>query len=133
MKQAINVEVPDWAIADTAVIHGDPTLDNVLMTKQGFVRITDPIPPRWLKKPSIVAVDHGKMLQSLLGWEVVLRGVPLIRYSWPNFMLNDYWEVRRAIFWAMVAVKRIAYRDISDRVTQWSTIIGKKLEVLCES
>jgi hypothetical protein len=122
--------IPIWAIAPICVIHGDPTLDNVLMTKDGFIRITDPIPPQWLKKPSIKAVDHGKILQSFLGWEVVLRGVDLIEYEWPLFM-HDYCTARKAIFWAMIALQRIAKRDIFDSATQWATRVGKELEELC--
>lgn len=117
---------------DRGIIHGDPTLDNVLMTKQGFIRITDPIPPHWLRKPNIQPVDHGKMLQSLLGWEVVLRGAPYIQYSWPKFMTTDYETASRAIFWVMISIQRIIGRDLNDRVTQWATIIGKELEALCE-
>ena len=117
---------------DRGIIHGDPTLDNVLMTKQGFMRITDPIPPQWLRKPSIQAVDHGKILQSLLGWETVLRGAPYIWYKMPKFMCSLA-TAKEAVFWAMVAIQRIAGRDINDRVTQWATIIGKELEELCKS
>jgi hypothetical protein len=126
IKTKINVEVPDWALDVPEVIHGDPTLDNVLMTEQGFLRITDPIPPRWLNKPSIRAVDHGKIMQSFLGWETVLRGATHIEYDWPQFMLCE--EARSAVFWAMIALKRIAFRDITDSATQWSTMVAKELE-----
>jgi len=114
----------------TCVIHGDPTLDNVLMTKDGMMRITDPIPPAFLRKPSIKSVDHGKILQSFLGWEVVLRGAPQIQYQWPSYM-QDYDTAKRAIFWAMVALKRIAKRDIFDSATQWANRVAVGLEELC--
>ena len=127
LKSKINIEVPEWAMEEISVIHGDPTLDNVLMTADGFLRITDPIPPQWLGKPSIKGVDHGKLLQSFLGWEVVLRGMEPIRYEWPLFMQHGS-LARRAIFWAMVAVKRIAYRDMSDSITQWANKVAKELE-----
>lgn len=126
----VDNSLPDWVLGRKCVIHGDPTLDNVLMTKQGFIRITDPIHPKMLRKPSIQAVDHGKILQSLLGWEVVLRGAPYIQYKWPEFM-KDYDSAECAVFWAMVAVKRVAHRDMNDRITQWATIVGKGLEELC--
>jgi len=123
--------LPLWVKEPKCVIHGDPTLDNVLMTKDGMMRITDPIPPAFLRKPSIKGVDHGKILQSFLGWEVVLRGAPQIQYQWPNYM-QDYDTAKRAIFWAMVALKRIAKRDIFDSATQWATRVGKGLEELCK-
>lgn len=113
-----------------SLIHGDPTLDNVMITKDGFMRLIDPIPKLWLRKPSIVAVDHG-MLQSFLGWEVVLRGHEKISYEWPNFM-QDYDTARRAVFWAMVALQRIAKRDIFDSATQWATRVSKELENACD-
>ena len=113
------------------VIHGDPTLDNVLMTKDGFMRLTDPIPAKWLRKPSIKAVDHGKILQSLLGWEVVLRGADLIQYEFPWFMSTDASSARDAIFWAKVALERIAKRDIFDAATQWANRVAVGLEELC--
>jgi hypothetical protein len=122
--------IPKWAMGPFCTIHGDPTLDNVLMTMEGFLRITDPIPPYWLRKPSIEAVDYGKMLQSLLGWEVVLRGAQLIEYSWPEFM-QDYDEARRAVFWAFVAIQRVVNRDMNDRITQWARPLAKELEELC--
>jgi len=130
IRNKIGVEVPDWALEQPCVIHGDPTCDNVLMTKQGFIRITDPIPPLWLNKPSILAVDHGKLLQSFLGWETVLRGMPPIEFTWPEFMTR-YDSAMRGVFWAMVAIKRIAYRDISTNITKWANRLGKELEEIC--
>jgi hypothetical protein len=109
LKESINIDIPDWAFGTFCVIHGDPTLDNCLMTEDGDIRITDPIPVQWLKRPSIRAIDHGKILQSILGWEVVLRGYPMIRYEWPDFM-RDYETACRAVFWCLVALKRIHLR-----------------------
>jgi hypothetical protein len=127
LKEKINVEVPDWALEEITLIHGDPTLDNVLMDVSGRLYITDPIPTQWLGKPSIKAVDHSKMLQSFLGWEVVLRGLPLIEYAWPKFM-QDIVTAHRAVFWAMVSIKRIAYRDYSDGITEWANLVARELE-----
>ena len=127
----ISVDVPDWALEPISVIHGDPTCDNVLATKDGHLRFIDPIPPLWLNKPSIRAVDCGKMLQSFLGWEVVLRGVEPVQFAWPEFM-RDFDSAKRAVFWAMVAIKRLIYRDISDAVTLWAVQVDKELVRICE-
>jgi hypothetical protein len=124
---SINVEVPDWALDTPCLIHGDPTLDNTLETKAGFIRITDPIPPHRLIRPSIRAIDHGKMLQSLLGWEVVLRGISQAEYRWPGFMEN-YDTARRAVFWCIVALKRIALRNNTSNAGQWAEQMAKELE-----
>jgi hypothetical protein len=127
LEKSIGVTVPDWALDTPCLIHGDPTLDNTLLDKWAFTRITDPIPPHRLIRPSIRAIDHGKMLQSLLGWEVVLRGIPFIQYEWPRF-IQDYDSARRAIFWAMVALKRIALRNNTSNAGKWAEQMAKELE-----
>jgi hypothetical protein len=127
LEISIGVKIPEWALDFPCLIHGDPTLDNCLETQDGFIRITDPIPPHRLVRPSIRAIDHGKMLQSLLGWEVVLRGMPRIEYAWPEFMLQ-YETARRATFWCMVALKRIALRNNICNAGEWAENIGRELE-----
>jgi hypothetical protein len=126
-KSQIGIEVPDWALDIPCLIHGDPTIDNTLKTNGNGIRLTDPIPPHRLNKPSIKAVDHGKILQSMLGWEVVLRGIPRIDYAWPKFM-GEYNSARRALFWAMVSVKRIGYHNWDAKATEWSKRVGGELE-----
>jgi hypothetical protein len=80
-----------------------------------------------LNKPSIEAVDHGKILQSMLGWETVLRGTPRLEYAFPMFM-DNYKTARRALFWAMVAVKRIGFHDYAENATEWSKRVSGELE-----
>lgn len=127
-RDELKEEVPDWALDKLCPIHGDPTLDNCLETELGELRITDPIPPQWLKRPSIRAVDHGKILQSILGWEVVLRGCPLVQFKWPKFMLEED-SARRAVFWCMIALKRIALRSKDgDKPGHWARHIAEELE-----
>jgi hypothetical protein len=127
LGRSIGVVVPDWAVGRPCLIHGDPTLDNTLMTKNMSIRITDPIPPNRLIRPSIQAIDHGKMLQSLLGWEFVLRGIPRIEYDWPNFMWN-YESARRAVFWVMVSLKRIALRNNTSQAGKWAERVAGEIQ-----
>lgn len=127
LSTTIDVKIPDWAMDLPSLIHGDPTLDNTLLTKGHNIRITDPIPPHRLIRPSIRAIDHGKMLQSLLGWEVVLRGIPRIEYNFPEFMWN-YTTAKRAVFWAMVSLKRIALRNNACQAGQWAERLAEELE-----
>jgi hypothetical protein len=127
LQQTIGVTVPNWALDKVCLIHGDPTIDNTLVDRKNHMKIADPIPPHRLLRPSIRAVDHGKMLQSLLGWEVVLRGMNYTFYSWPKFM-QDFDVAKRAVFWAMVALKRIALRDNKSNAGLWAEHIGKELE-----
>jgi hypothetical protein len=133
LEKSINVKVPDWALDTPCLIHGDPTLDNTFRKIQEdkpiskSLRISDPIPPHRLVRPSIRAIDHGKMLQSFLGWEVVLRDAESISYRWPNYMLK-YDTARRATFWAMVALKRIALRNSTPNAGKWAAQMAMELE-----
>ncbi len=58
----------------TCAIHGDATLDNLLMPlgTRDFTRlmVTDPLAPDY-RIPNDKAVDLGKMLQSAYGWEII--------------------------------------------------------------
>lgn len=126
LAESIGLIVPEWALDTPCVIHGDPTLDNTLITKENHIRIADPIPPHWLVRPSIRAVDHGKILQSFLGWERVLRGIPKVDFILPNFM-EEYETARRAIFWCIVALKRIALRNNTSHAGQWAATIAEEL------
>jgi hypothetical protein len=128
LQKTVGVRVPDWALDTPCLIHGDPTLDNTLVTKDGFIRIADPIPPHRLVRPSIRAIDHSKILQSLVGWEVVLRGNPYIEYAWPKFM-EDYDTARRAVFWSTVALKRIALRNRKCNAGRWAIQMSEELEL----
>jgi hypothetical protein len=131
LEKTVGVRVPEWALDEPCLIHGDPTLDNTLVTKTSGIRIADPIPPHRLVRPSIRAVDHGKMLQSFVGWEEVLRGAPHIEYAWPRFM-EDYETAQRAVFWSMVALKRIALRNRKCNAGMWAVQISQEFE-LCIS
>lgn len=59
----------------TCLIHGDPTVAN-LMRRGSKPVLIDPIRPVG-KIPSIKAVDQGKMLQSVLGWEELVLGLEI--------------------------------------------------------
>lgn len=58
-------------------IHGDPTVANLMLRRNGQTTeaqpiLVDPLPPKG-KVPSRIEVDVGKMLQSALGWEHAVR------------------------------------------------------------
>jgi hypothetical protein len=134
LLSTIGVTVPDWALHDDiCLIHGDATLDNTLTNRKGYIRIADPIPPHRLMRPSIRAIDHAKMLQSMLGWEVILRGVDYKPYLWPKFA-QDYEVLKRAVFWCMVGLKRIALRDTTNTSAgKWAIRIAGELESCVQS
>jgi hypothetical protein len=66
----------NWRGLGVGLSHGDPTLDNVMLRGSQVVLI-DPIPAT-PAVPDLWAVDTGKLLQSVLGYE-------LLRYSDPTY------------------------------------------------
>jgi hypothetical protein len=127
LHNSLGLVVPEWALDEPCLIHGDPTIDNTLCTVTGKIRIADPIPPHRLIRPSIKAIDHAKLLQSLLGWEIVLRGNPDVQFNWPEFMLS-YETARRAVFWGIVALKRIVIRNKDSNAGAWAEEVSRELE-----
>lgn len=88
--------------------HGDPTLDNV-MVRMGHFVISDPIPAT-PAVPDLWAVDLGKILQSLVGFEMVRYGVtphnPVsVR---PQHLLETLVKPDRirAVYWCVVHLMR---------------------------
>ena len=61
----------DLASCRPCLVHGDPTYENV-MKRPGSILLADPLPPQPYM-PELAAVDVGKVLQSLLGYELVER------------------------------------------------------------
>lgn len=69
----------DWAVLPTALVHGDPTFDNVMFREStGDMVLVDPLPSLITGPaiPDLRCVDLGKMLQSAVGWEAVRYGDP---------------------------------------------------------
>jgi len=131
LRKTINIEVPEWALDGyQCLVHGDATIDNLLLTNDGRYLITDPISPRYLNRPYIAAVDWGRILQSILGWERVLRGIPLVQYRWPQFMEYDE-SAWKSVFWCMVVLKRIG-RQFDSTTGQWAGRIAEELQCLVQ-
>lgn len=98
--------------------HGDPTLDNV-MTRMGFYVIADPIPAT-PAVPDLWAVDLGKILQSLVGFEQVRYGrsphIPLeVRPTHLLDTLHEPADQVRAVYWCVVHILR-AMPYVSDTI-----------------
>lgn len=101
-----------WEFRETAfdddqrrcLTHGDPTLDNV-MRRSGYFVITDPIPAT-PAVPDLWAVDLGKILQSLTGFEYVRYGVTPHKSTEvrPGHLLDTLdWNDRiRTVYWCVV-------------------------------
>lgn len=107
------------------LIHGDPTMANLMQRRDGQLVITDPIRPVG-KVPSLVDVDRGKLLQSVMGWEVQL-GAP----EWRTGKINALCQVvlkgltrlesHRAWFWCAVHLARtVPYTQADLYLNQWA-------------
>lgn len=110
------------------LIHGDPTLANVMLDDKLNLKLIDPAPPRFAV-PQLPEVDLGKLLQSVAGWEHVLDP------DWPEPQMDLIGDVvddvvripsvlltadlgpdirGRAIFWGAFHCARIMVRYAQD-------------------
>lgn len=117
--------------------HGDPTLANVLWVPgvaphyEPQLRIGDPLVPRPYI-PSVSAVDRGKVLQSVMGWEHHLDS------TWPTFPDPDPvaerlltglspMEQARSYFWGAVHCARLIPYARRPATTDWAISTGECL------
>lgn len=110
--------------------HGDPTLDNLMRREDGTWVLTDPIPgsPR---VPKLLAVDLGKMLQSVYGYEDIKAGLqPDVMFTLGietvlgGFTPSD--QAAAKYFLAVHVLRLIPYQkaDVRDRfLSQLETIV----------
>ena len=63
----------DWTHVTLCLTHGDPTYDNVMLRPDGSIVLIDPLPATQAV-PSMMAVDLGKVLQSVTGYEYLRYG-----------------------------------------------------------
>lgn len=121
--------IPDWALdAPACLTHGDPTFANTLFNPDdNNLRFCDPVYPR--RVPQIAAIDHGKILQSMLGWERVLCGWKYPSSGWlPVHFLQDPMTARRALYWCRVALLRACDHALPPRVEHWAQYVAGSIE-----
>lgn len=100
------------------VIHGDPTLANILWDGFDYEnwRWIDPLHRYYI--PNDSAVDVGKMFQSCLGYEEVLLGqIPTFNFRlMEKISERSKVELRFGIRWAMIHIIRLLpYQRPADR------------------
>lgn len=106
---------PEISREDGRLIHGDPTLSNLMKRPSGQLVLIDPIRPVG-KIPSYAEVDYGKVLQSLIGWEHVSYGWPLCREALP---IAGAIVSKKAMFWLSVHLHRIRPYTCDPRIHGW--------------
>lgn len=116
-------EVPEWAIPTKFCrTHGDPTVSNCMVRRDGRIVLIDPRPPRCYV-PQCREADMGRILQSALGWETAAYGIPKAEYVSPTFWFSP--DVRnKAIFWCGAAAVRILHQELkrekqNTKIIQW--------------
>lgn len=104
--------IPPYVDFDTdyCLVHGDPTASNALLRGEDLV-LCDPRPPR-VYIPQLKETDMGRILQSMLGWEVVAYGA-----AWVNFIEPKFFQVeiikKKAFFWCAATAARIEFLERS--------------------
>lgn len=115
--------------APPVLTHGDPTFANLMLTAQGGLKLIDPSPPR-PGIPSLPAVDLGKVVQSLMGWEARLDP------AWPQpgpRVLKEFLQCLSpearlgALFWGAFACARVMVRAKTDDIREWGKRSSKTL------
>ena len=108
MRRTLGFSAPDWSFENEPLcaVHGDPTLSNTL-TRFGQIVLADPATPS--RVPQIAVTDQARILQSMMGWDLV-TGHQTLHVSWqmPRFVLTeDQLQVKKLNFWVHVMMSRI--------------------------
>jgi hypothetical protein len=99
--------------------HGDPTFSNVMESRSGVMLITDPLPWYESYMPPLKAVDLGKILQSIAGYDRIINPelFPKLTVATEDAMLdvlfkNETFDTRKAswIFCLIHYVRLLPYQ-----------------------
>lgn len=103
---------PSEPTSGYSCIHGDPTLANLMM-RHGKCILTDPMPRLAYRReiPNRKEVDHGKIIQSCVGWENML-GCEHAFDNQEDLFLNWIKPSERplALLWAAIHLARLGRR-----------------------
>lgn len=128
LAEFLGVEsIPDWVASEQeCLIHGDPTLANVMRRERELVLI-DPLPPMG-KTPSLRSIDRAAVMQSMCGWELLLGMEPRTTYLFPQeiSMLTEL-EMQRVLFWLMVKARRILPYTSDPLVVDWCHLVERSM------
>lgn len=104
--------------------HGDSTVSNAMRRGDGTLVIIDPLPP----KPHVAncrEADMGRILQSAMGWEVLMYGEEPVEWMAPYFWFDD--QLRRAaLWWCGATARRIMVNEQREAVLAWCTEIAER-------
>jgi len=104
--------------------HGDSTVSNAMRRGDRTLVIIDPLPPR----PHVAEcpeADMGRLLQSALGWEVLMYGDEDMLWDPPEFWFDD--QLRRAaLWWCGATARRIMIGETRPVVLAWCVAVAER-------
>ena len=89
----------DWESLRRGLVHGDPTYDNVML-RNGEIVLIDPLPAT-PAVPDLVSVDIGKMLTSVMGFELIRYGDRTFVDAQLPYIIDEN-EYRASLYWCAV-------------------------------
>jgi len=136
LEEPIKRCYPEEPIDGYSLIHGDPTLANVMMRGKELV-VTDPMPRMEYRKemPNRREVDLGKLLQSAVGWERML-GCEHKCWDKPELVLSNVdTELRpKVMLWGAIHLARVGLRAPGKgrlRIASWAIEQSRILAKSC--
>lgn len=132
LEKTLGIVAPAWTHEDQSACatHGDMTLCNTLRRASGQIVFTDPVYPE--RVPQIRHVDCARIVQSMLGWEI-MTGFQTSVVSWvPPMFLHPGMPVRHlkvTLFWLSVIMARIGSSLVTTHAEkQWARHLRAEIE-----
>jgi len=131
LRDTLEIEAPDWTwIGERpCAVHGDLTLCNTMLrqTEHGRTMVFgDPVYPE--RVPQIAVVDQARIVQSMMGWEI-MTGYQTEHVVWhePSFLYVGNNTIPRIAFWVFVMMSRIAASPNALEERVWASHIRDQL------
>jgi hypothetical protein len=126
LEATLGIVTPSWAwLHSTCATHGDMTLCNTMRHPERGVVLVDPVYPE--RVPSIRQIDQARILQSMLGWEIMTgHQSEVIEWNVPSFILDS--DIRVVAFWTYVMMARIvSSTTITEQERGWASHLQAEL------
>lgn len=141
LVSTLGIMPPDWAWKHDlrCATHGDMTMCNtmirVLDSGDFDVVFVDPVYPE--RVPQIAVTDHARIVQTMLGWEIMTGFMhdPGDDFGWwplPGFFHENETRLRVLAFWTYVVMARIeASRSVTEEERRWARHLRDELGRAC--
>jgi hypothetical protein len=129
----IRRQYPEEPTDGYCLIHGDPTLANLMVRGGGERVITDPMPRMEYRReiPNRMEVDLGKLVQSAIGWERMLGCDSSMWEEHEKFLPGLPPAIRdKAVLWGAIHLARVAVRAPKKgkhKIASWAKYMSQEL------